>query len=91
MTDPFVGQLTFFRVYSGHLAAGGTVLNAGRGRRERVGRLLQMHANKREEIKDVYGRRHRRRGRPARLHHRRHPLRRSSTRSSSSRSTSRSR
>jgi len=53
VTDPFVGQLTFFRVYSGHLAAGGTVLNAGRGRRERVGRLLQMHANKREEIKDV--------------------------------------
>jgi len=53
VTDPFVGQLTFFRVYSGHLAAGGTVLNAGRGRRERVGRLLQMHANKREEIKEV--------------------------------------
>jgi elongation factor G len=53
ITDPFVGQLTFFRVYSGHLAAGGTVLNAGRGRRERVGRLLQMHANKREEIRDV--------------------------------------
>ena len=53
ITDPFVGQLTFFRVYSGHLAAGGTVLNAGRGRRERVGRLLQMHADKREEIKEV--------------------------------------
>ncbi len=53
LVDPFVGQLTFFRVYSGRLTAGGTVLNAGRGRRERVGRLLQMHANKREEIKDV--------------------------------------
>jgi elongation factor G len=53
LTDPFVGQLTFFRVYSGHLAAGGTVFNAGRGRRERVGRLLQMHADKREEIKEV--------------------------------------
>jgi len=53
ISDPFVGQLTFFRVYSGHLAAGATVLNAGRGRRERVGRLLQMHANKREEIKEV--------------------------------------
>ncbi len=53
ITDPFVGQLTFFRVYSGHLAAGGTVLNAARGRRERVGRLLQMHANKRDEIKEV--------------------------------------
>jgi len=53
LTDPFVGQLTFFRVYSGRLVAGGTVLNAARGRRERVGRLLQMHANKREEIKEV--------------------------------------
>jgi elongation factor G len=53
INDPFVGQLTFFRVYSGHLAAGAVVLNAGRGRRERVGRLLQMHANKREEIKSV--------------------------------------
>jgi len=53
LTDPFVGQLTFFRVYSGRLAAGGTVLNPGRGRRERVGRLLQMHADKREEIKEV--------------------------------------
>jgi elongation factor G len=53
LTDPFVGQLTFFRVYSGTLAAGGTVLIGGRGRRERVGRLLQMHANKREEIKEV--------------------------------------
>jgi len=54
ITDPFVGQLTFFRVYSGHLTAGSTVLNAGRSRRERVGRLLQMHANKREEIKEVH-------------------------------------
>jgi elongation factor G len=53
LTDPFVGQLPFFRVYSGRLAAGGTVLNAGRGRRERIGRLLQMHANKREELKEV--------------------------------------
>jgi len=53
LADPFVGQLTFFRVYSGHLAAGATVLNASRGRRERVGRLLQMHANKREDIKEV--------------------------------------
>ena len=51
--DPYVGQLSYFRVYSGVLASGSTVLNAARGRRERVGRLLQMHANSREEIKEV--------------------------------------
>ncbi len=54
MTDPFVGTLTFFRVYSGVLAAGGSVYNSTKMRRERVGRLLKMHANKREEIKEVY-------------------------------------
>ncbi len=54
MTDPFVGQLTFFRVYSGVLTAGSSVLNATKGRSERIGRLLKMHANKREEIKEVY-------------------------------------
>jgi elongation factor G len=54
MTDPFVGQLTFFRVYSGVAEAGATVLNATRGKKERFGRLLKMHANKREEIKQVY-------------------------------------
>jgi elongation factor G len=54
MTDPFVGQLTFFRVYSGVLHAGSSVLNATKGKTERIGRLLKMHANKREEIKDVY-------------------------------------
>jgi elongation factor G len=53
MTDPFVGQLTFFRVYSGTLTAGSSVLNATKGKTERIGRLLQMHANKREEIKEV--------------------------------------
>jgi elongation factor G len=53
MTDPFVGQLTFFRVYSGVLNAGSSVSNATKGRTERIGRLLQMHANKREEIKEV--------------------------------------
>ena len=53
MTDPFVGQLTFLRVYSGVLMSGHTVLNAAKGKRERIGRLLLMHANKREEIKDV--------------------------------------
>jgi len=53
MTDPFVGQLTFFRVYSGTLHAGSSVLNSTKGKTERVGRLLKMHANKREEIKEV--------------------------------------
>jgi len=54
MTDPFVGQLTFFRVYSGVLTSGSTVANATKGKNERIGRLLKMHANKREEIKEVY-------------------------------------
>ena len=54
MTDPYVGQLTFIRVYSGVLKSGDTVYNSVRGRKERIGRLLQMHANQREEIKDVY-------------------------------------
>ena len=54
MTDPFVGQLTFFRVYSGVLAAGSYVYNSSKGKRERIGRILKMHANKREEIKEVY-------------------------------------
>ena len=54
MTDPFVGQLTFIRVYSGVLTAGSSVYNATKQRTERVGRLLKMHANKREEIKEVY-------------------------------------
>ena len=54
MTDPFVGKLTYVRVYSGSLAAGSYVLNASKGRKERVGRLLQMHANKREERDEVF-------------------------------------
>jgi elongation factor G len=53
-TDPFVGKLTFFRVYSGTLKSGSYVLNATKGQKERVGRLLQMHANHREEIEEVY-------------------------------------
>jgi elongation factor G len=53
MTDPFVGQLTFFRVYSGVVSTGDTVYNPLKGRKERLGRLLQMHANDREEIKEV--------------------------------------
>ncbi len=54
MTDPFVGQLTFLRVYSGVLTAGSSAFNATKGKTERIGRLLKMHANKREEIKEVY-------------------------------------
>jgi elongation factor G len=54
MHDPFVGNLTYFRVYSGKLEAGSYVYNASKDKRERIGRLLQMHANKREEIKEVY-------------------------------------
>ena len=54
MTDPFVGKLAFFRVYSGTMNSGSYVLNATKGKKERVGRILQMHANKREEIAKVY-------------------------------------
>ncbi len=53
MTDPFVGQLTFFRVYSGVVSSGDSVYNPTKGRKERIGRLLQMHANEREEVKEV--------------------------------------
>ncbi|WP_374326167.1 elongation factor G [Azonexus sp.] len=53
MTDPFVGQLTFIRVYSGVLTSGATVYNSVKGKKERIGRILQMHANNREEIKEV--------------------------------------
>jgi elongation factor G len=53
-TDPFVGQLTFFRVYSGVLKAGSYVMNSSKGEKERIGRILQMHANHREEIQEIY-------------------------------------
>jgi elongation factor G len=53
MTDPYVGQLTFFRVYSGVVTSGDTIYNPIKGRKERIGRILQMHANQREEIKEV--------------------------------------
>jgi elongation factor G len=53
MTDPYVGQLTFFRVYSGVVTSGDTIYNPVKGRKERIGRILQMHANQREEIKEV--------------------------------------
>ena len=54
MTDPFVGRLTFFRVYSGHITSGSYVLNATKGKKERLGRILQMHANNRTEISEVF-------------------------------------
>jgi elongation factor G len=54
MTDPYMGQLAYFRVYSGHLESGSYVLNSTKNRKERIGRLLKMHANKREEIKEIY-------------------------------------
>ena len=54
MADPFVGKLAFFRVYSGKLTSGSYVYNSVKGKRERIGRILQMHANKREEISEVY-------------------------------------
>ena len=53
-SDPFVGHLTFLRIYSGHIQSGMTVVNAVSGKKERIGRLLKMHANKREEIKEAY-------------------------------------
>ena len=54
MTDPFVGKLSFIRVYSGHIGSGSYVLNSTKGKRERIGRLLQMHANERKEISEIY-------------------------------------
>lgn len=54
MTDPYVGRLTFFRVYSGHISAGSYVTNTNKDKKERFGRILQMHANSREEIKEIY-------------------------------------
>jgi len=54
LSDPYMGQLTFFRVYSGHLKSGSYVYNSTKGHKERIGRLLKMHANKREELAEVY-------------------------------------
>ena len=53
MTDPFVGQLTFFRVYSGRLESGSYVQNSTKGTRERISRIVKMHSNKREEVEEV--------------------------------------
>ena len=71
--DPFVGKLAFFRVYSGKLKTGSYVYNASKGKRERIGRIVELHANSREEIDGGRRRRHRRRGRPQGDLHRRHP------------------
>ena len=54
MTDPYVGRLSFFRVYSGHLTTGSSVLNSVKNQKERMGRILQMHANHREDIEEVW-------------------------------------
>src|ERR1035437_2515082 len=54
MADPYVGKLTYFRVYSGKLAAGSRVLNVSTGKTERIGRILMMHANERQELQEVY-------------------------------------
>src|SRR3989441_1088928 len=54
MTDPFVGQLCFVRIYSGMLKAGESIFNVAKGRKERIGRLVKMHANKREEIQEIF-------------------------------------
>jgi elongation factor G len=54
MSDPYVGKLAFFRVYSGKVSAGQTIFNAGRDRKERIGRIVQMHANKKEDLKEVF-------------------------------------
>src|SRR5262249_26812483 len=54
MADPYVGKLTYFRVYSGQLSSGSRVLNVNSGRTERIGRILMMHANDREEVSEVY-------------------------------------
>ena len=54
MSDPFVGHVTYIRVYSGVLKSGSYVMNSAKGSRERISRLLQMHANKREEIQEIY-------------------------------------
>ncbi len=75
-TDPFVGKLCFFRVYSGIAKAGTTGYNSVKDTNERIGRILQMHANHRQDIDDLLRRRHRRRCGPEEHHHRRHPVRR---------------
>ena len=73
LSDPFIGHLTFLRVYSGVMTSGSSVLNATKGVKERIGRLLKMHANKREEIERGLCRGYRGPGGAQEHHHRRHP------------------
>ena len=75
MDDPFVGTITFCRIYSGKLESGTGVMNSTKERKERVGRMLLMHANNREDIKEAFCRRHRGAGGPQRGAHRRHAVR----------------
>jgi elongation factor G len=75
MTDPFVGQLTFIRVYSGVLKSGDTIYNPIKGKKERIGRLLQMHANERDQIDEVRAGDIAALRRPEGRHDRRDPLR----------------
>ena len=75
MDDPFVGTITFCRIYSGKLESGTGVMNSTKERKERVGRMLLMHANNREDIKEAFCRRYRGAGRPQRGAHRRHAVR----------------
>ena len=75
MTDPFVGQLTFFRVYSGVVNSGDTIYNPVKGRKERIGRILQMHANDARRDQGSARGRHRRGGGSQGLHDRRHAVR----------------
>lgn len=70
MSDPHLGKLTFVRIYSGRLESGTAVLNSVKGKKERIGKIYRMHANKREEIESVGSRRHRRRDGPEADHHR---------------------
>ena len=76
MADPFVGQLTFIRVYSGQLKSGESVMNSRTQKHERIGRLLKMHANKREDIQEILRGRYLRGGRTEKRQHGRHDLRR---------------
>ena len=85
MSDPFVGKLTYFRVYSGQVKAGERVLNTTNGKTERIGRILQMHANHREEREEIGAGRDRSRRRAQAVDHGRHARRRLGARSCSSR------
>ncbi len=84
-THPFFGKLTYVRVYSGQVAAGSQVINSTKGKKERIGKLFQMHANKENPVDEAPGRPHLRDDRPQGHDDRRHPVRPAATRSSWSR------